>query len=164
MSLCKPTSCFIDLFQFFVNENMWEASNVSSSLCVPIVCFLRTQHGDHPVKFRPIWTTWDGARSCLWFWQVPITKKGTVLMLELSYGISLLKSLELKYLKYNISYTKICSQQVKMSIYSSKLLISIFITAVKFGPDHIMYNYNNYHGLTPTFAFLSFWLVFLLSF
>lgn len=36
MSMCKPTSCFIDLFQFFVNENMWEASDVSSSLCVPI--------------------------------------------------------------------------------------------------------------------------------
>lgn len=34
MSMCKPTSGFIDLFQFFVNENMEEA--VPSSLCVPV--------------------------------------------------------------------------------------------------------------------------------
>lgn len=36
MSMCKPTSCFTDLFQFFFNKNMWEASDVSSFLCVPV--------------------------------------------------------------------------------------------------------------------------------
>lgn len=53
--------------------------------------------------------------------------------------------------------------KTNISTYPSKLYISIASTADKCGPDDVMFNYSNYHGITPTFALLSFWSVCLLS-